>query len=111
MNADAKREMRIDLAVEHHPVRQFKDRRVPISGRERDQDHFASTSVFDLPTTLSAVANDPEVLKAAAAIAAEVNAKLPEGLGLSNTQEDTGLAALLDEAQTLLLGRTSPSTN
>jgi len=66
------------------------------------------SSSLDLSSLLNELTDDPEVRKAAEAIVAEVKGKLPEGLG---QEADAELSTLLEEAQWLVLGRTtSPSS-
>lgn len=109
LKSDARRFADEVQAVAHHIGDDIWIERVRMETRDALElnARAAPTSSFDLPTILSDVAGDPEVLKAAEAIVAEVRGKLPDGLGQEDTSEDAGLVALLDEARVLVLGRTS----
>lgn len=63
---------------------------------------------LELPSILNELAENPQVRKAAEGIVSEIRGKLPEGLG---QEADAELSTLLEEAQWLVLGRTtSPSS-
>ena len=70
-------------------------------------DNEVSARFFDLSMILREVIGDPEVVKAAGAIMAEIKAKLPGGLGQEDALGQPDLAVLLDEARALILGRSS----
>jgi DNA repair protein SbcD/Mre11 len=67
-----------------------------------------AVSSLDLNATLTALQNDCDVRANAAALVAEITAKLPRGLHTSDPRLADDLDALLNDARALVLGRVAP---